>query len=128
MASRAIANDTLYMNMTLSNLISKLREAEVEKMKLKGEVEKKGYVFKGDETVEFEMLAKFFLVVPPSSSHLPTISYISPQPPSPSCVALLYFHLSQHLKLYRLVSFRDINYLLFFSTSPFSFIFSTLAS
>ncbi|KAF7808605.1 uncharacterized protein G2W53_035348 [Senna tora] len=44
MASWVIANDNLYMNMTLSNMISKLREAEVEKMKLKVEVEKKGSI------------------------------------------------------------------------------------
>ncbi|KAF7808609.1 uncharacterized protein G2W53_035352 [Senna tora] len=47
MASGVIANDTLHMNMTLMNLISKLQEAEVEKIKPKG-----------DEMVEFEMLAK----------------------------------------------------------------------
>ncbi|KAF7815929.1 uncharacterized protein G2W53_029898 [Senna tora] len=41
MASGVVANDTLYINMTVSDLVLKLREAEAEKMELKGQVEKK---------------------------------------------------------------------------------------
>ncbi|KAF7815930.1 uncharacterized protein G2W53_029899 [Senna tora] len=41
MASAVDSNDSIYLNMTLSELISMLREAEAEKTKLKEEVEKK---------------------------------------------------------------------------------------
>ncbi|KAF7822251.1 uncharacterized protein G2W53_027706 [Senna tora] len=43
MASKVVSNDSLYMNMTLSELISRFREAEAEKTKLIGSCSCKDY-------------------------------------------------------------------------------------